>query len=505
MSFQERNSCRFVERRPLTRLGTTVGWTVLLWAALITGIRAAPPAQEPETIHVVQAGETLFGIAQRYGTTVDIVVAVNGLDDPNHIFAGQRLLVPAPGMQMTQYVVQPGDTLAIIARRYSLASDEVARLNRLANPNLIYVGQRLLMPVTSVDASPDGRAEAVKAATVVQPKVYVVQPRDTLARIAARYGVSVWALAQANQIANPSVVHVGQRLLIPVTVSDGAQASSSYLPAPFLAVKVVPAIAVQGQTVQLVVETDGEVDLNGQYDGHSLFFIESTADEKDVEERSSVYRTLIAIPAMAPPGPYVLEIGAVQEEVEVSIHSMLYVTAGSFGVQYISLSADKARLLDPELVAQETRRLQEVTIKPTLPGLWEGQFTVPLNGTAGISAPFGGRRSYNGGPVVSYHEGVDYSVGAGTPVLCPASGKVVLAEALLVRGNAVVVDHGRGVMSGYWHLAQIDVVEGQTVEPGQVLGRVGSTGLSTGAHLHWEMRVMGIPVDPLQWVSQEIR
>jgi murein DD-endopeptidase MepM/ murein hydrolase activator NlpD len=60
-------------------------------------------------------------------------------------------------------------------------------------------------------------------------------------------------------------------------------------------------------------------------------------------------------------------------------------------------------------------------------------------------------------------------------------------------------------MSGYWHLSQIDVQVGQTVERGEVLGRVGNTGLSTGAHLHWEMRVMGIPVDPLQWTRTEIR
>ena len=80
-----------------------------------------------------------------------------------------------------------------------------------------------------------------------------------------------------------------------------------------------------------------------------------------------------------------------------------------------------------------------------------------------------------------------------------------MAEALQVRGMAVIVDHGRGVTSGYWHLSQVNVVEGQMVDPGAVLGLVGNTGLSTGAHLHWEMRVMGIPVDPLQWVREEIR
>ena len=146
-----------------------------------------------------------------------------------------------------------------------------------------------------------------------------------------------------------------------------------------------------------------------------------------------------------------------------------------------------------------------MTTQATRPGLWQGRFALPLAGAPAISAPFGGRRSYNGGPAVSYHSGVDYGVGVGTPILSPARGRVVLAEALQVRGSSVIVDHGRGVMSGYWHLSQVDVVGGQMVEPGTVLGLVGGTGLSTGAHLHWEMRVMGIPVDPLQWVREEIR
>jgi murein DD-endopeptidase MepM/ murein hydrolase activator NlpD len=491
------NDCRDRSSRPRGRQWTrqrphVLGLVVLLWAVLAVRVYAAPPAQGSETIHVVQAGETLFGIAQRYGTTVDFLVALNGLSDPNLVVAGQRLLIPAAGAEIAEYTVQPGDTLAIIARRYGVTTEEVARLNRLANPSLIYVGQRLVIPSKGSrpiadDSSPTGALPTAQRPSGGQ--VHVVQSGDTLARIAARYGISVWSLAQANQIANPSVIHVGQRLLVPT--AEG----SSNLPPPFLKLDVVPAVAVQGRTVQVWIEMDGDASLSGQFDGRPLFF--ANVDRQ--------VHTLIAIPAMAAPGPYPLEITAVQGVRQASVSSMLYVTPGDFGVQYISLSADKERLLDPELVAQEGRRIHEVTAQPTLPGLWQGPFAVPLAGAPALSAPFGGRRSYNGGPVSSYHAGVDYSVGAGTPVLSPASGRVVLAEALQVRGNAVIVDHGRGVMSGYWHLAQVNVVEGQMVEPGTVLGLVGSTGLSTGAHLHWEMRVMGIPVDPLQWVREEIR
>jgi murein DD-endopeptidase MepM/ murein hydrolase activator NlpD len=78
---------------------------------------------------------------------------------------------------------------------------------------------------------------------------------------------------------------------------------------------------------------------------------------------------------------------------------------------------------------------------------------------------------------------------------------VVLADQLFVRGNAVVIDHGRGVLTGYWHMQVIKVKVGERVGTGQMLGEVGTTGLSTGPHLHWEMRVNGVAVDPMQWVE----
>jgi murein DD-endopeptidase MepM/ murein hydrolase activator NlpD len=79
---------------------------------------------------------------------------------------------------------------------------------------------------------------------------------------------------------------------------------------------------------------------------------------------------------------------------------------------------------------------------------------------------------------------------------------IVLAEPLFVRGGAVIIDHGAGVYSNFWHMSQIDVKPGDVVETGDQLGLVGTTGLSTGAHLHWEIRVNAIAVNPLQWTEQ---
>jgi murein DD-endopeptidase MepM/ murein hydrolase activator NlpD len=320
-------------------------------------------------------------------------------------------------------------------------------------------------------------------------QVHVAQAGETLAGIAARYGATVWAVAQANGIANPNVLQAGKRLLIPT-----GQGLSS-LPLPFTAVHIWPAVAVQGQTVQVSVETEGEVSLDGTYDGRPLFFVRDEGQ----------YRTLVGIHPMATPGPYALDLQAIRQEQRVSVHIMVQVAEGDFGVQYIALSSDKAQLLEPNLVAAEAERIGQVTTQATLPGLWRGVFTVPLAGAPSVISPYGFRRSYSGGPVDSCHTGVDYDVPGGTAVYAPATGRVVLAEPLAVRGNAVIVDHGRGVMSGYWHLSQINVTVGQMVEPAEVLGLVGTTGLSTGDHLHWELRVMGIPVDPLQWVQEYIQ
>jgi murein DD-endopeptidase MepM/ murein hydrolase activator NlpD len=120
-----------------------------------------------------------------------------------------------------------------------------------------------------------------------------------------------------------------------------------------------------------------------------------------------------------------------------------------------------------------------------------------------ITEFFGTRRSYNGGPVGACgHEGTDFGVPGGTPIFAPARGRVVFAGLTQVRGNLTVIDHGLGVFSAYYHQSAIDVQAGQMVEPGQLIGKVGTTGLSTGNHLHWSMWANGEYVDPLEWTRR---
>lgn len=172
-------------------------------------------------------------------------------------------------------------------------------------------------------------------------------------------------------------------------------------------------------------------------------------------------------------------------------------------VDYIWLPPGTGDYLDPLKIQEENDLLATIYAGPPTAPLWDGTWTAPIAGVSQkhISGYFGEQRSFNGGPVGGHHGGTDVAVAEGTAVLATNAGAVVLARELFVRGNMVILDHGGGVFSGYAHLGSIAVREGEFVAKGQVLGTVGSTGLSTGPHLHWEMAVAGILVDGLRWLD----
>ena len=125
-------------------------------------------------------------------------------------------------------------------------------------------------------------------------------------------------------------------------------------------------------------------------------------------------------------------------------------------------------------------------------------FALPAEGA--MSSPFGARSFFNGKPR-SPHSGLDIAAASGTPVRAPAPGTVVVVGDFFFNGKTVLLDHGGGLVTMYCHLSRMDVTEGQDAERGQMIGAVGKTGRATGAHLHWTVRVRGVPVDPAQFMA----
>ena len=155
--------------------------------------------------------------------------------------------------------------------------------------------------------------------------------------------------------------------------------------------------------------------------------------------------------------------------------------------------------LDPTVEANELAQMKAVYAKVTPQKLWAGGWLLPLDGP--VTARFGEQRSVNGSEPSGHHGGTDLGVPEGRPVAATNSGKVVMAKALQIHGNTVIIDHGGGVFSGYSHLQELQVGEGQTVAQGDIIGLSGNTGRSTGAHLHWEISVGGILVDALRFTD----
>ena len=157
--------------------------------------------------------------------------------------------------------------------------------------------------------------------------------------------------------------------------------------------------------------------------------------------------------------------------------------------------------IDREALLEDIRVRFEDHIAVTGPPRWSGPWRRPVAGPD--NGRFGALRSYNGQPPTGWHHGHDIAADHGDPVVAPAPARVAWTGELVIHGIGVILDHGAGVYSGYWHLSLIAVEIGQELAAGDWLGNIGSTGLSTGPHLHWEVIVRGQDVEPLQWLGDQ--
>ncbi|HAR44827.1 MAG: hypothetical protein A2X56_15055 [Nitrospirae bacterium GWC2_57_13] len=228
--------------------------------------------------------------------------------------------------------------------------------------------------------------------------------------------------------------------------------------------------------------------------------VTGTLDEKNVyfsPSRES-WKAVVGIDLNSAPGQYeiVFSLGG------KSYSRVLTVVKKEYEVQRLTLPKDMV-VLSPENAARVEKEQKRVSA--IWPGetekLWNGDFTNPREGK--IGSRFGLRRIINKIPKSS-HSGVDVSADEGAEVRAPNSGSVIFVDELFYSGISVIVDHGQGIYTMFFHLSKSLVTPGQKVARGEVIALVGSTGRSTGPHLHWGVRMQGARVDPLKLLELKL-
>ena len=434
-------------------------------------------------VYIVKEGDTLWSIAARFSVSMQELQEANGIDDPGNLGTGDQLIIP--GLQGISGILDTievpfGETIRSLSRRYQITADELVRMNHITNPEAVFVGSNLILPADRLESKSSPRG--------------AVQPGQSLLEFALLNNANPWSVLQKNGLSGSWSVLPGDVLLLPDTGPDGPSA----LPEIIDGVKISSLPLSQGETVVIRVTGQAGIGLSGSLAGRELRFFR---DEDG-------YVALQGIHAMTEPGlyPLTLKIATQIEDIEgenvFEFSQPVLINSADYPFDPV-LTVDP-ETVDPSVTAPEDELWASLGETFTPEKMWDGSFQspVPLELKDCWTSLFGSRRSFNGSPYRYFHSGLDFCGTVGTELYSAAPGTVVYTGLLTVRGNVVVIDHGWGVFTAYDHLSEIQVQPGEVVRTGQVIGLGGETGRTTGPHLHWEVWVGGVQVDPTDWLEK---
>ena len=369
------------------------------------------------------------------------------------------------------HVILPGDTWQAVAWQYGVEEGLVRHANH--NMNMMRqpaIGTEIIVPSANPDSTYRGRLVRSESKGIYE--------------LAAEYKLSPWQWSILNGLNSPYSPLLNQLIFIP---DEGSVPRE--LPPAFTSFELESIPARPGQAIGFRAELEKPVTISATLE--DVGFEVSQAGDRAIG--------VAGTGAFYAPGNHSLSIFV---EGSLPWIQPLRFEPGEWTYEQIYLTGSAAAI-DQASIREEWDRLSAIWSQVSDGMAWRDSFELPVDSFLEFSSFYGANRSYNGGPYSSYHEGVDFSSYGGTPVYAPAGGTVALAESLYVRGGAVLIDHGVGVYSGLYHMSEVLVQPGQIVEHGQLIGRVGSTGLSTGNHLHWDLLVGGTQIDGLTWLESD--
>ncbi len=432
-------------------------------------------------VYIVQAGDTLWAIARKLHVYYDEMLAVNGLTENSSIIPDTQLIIPGMGDLngvVSTVKVPFGETLQSISRRYQVPEDTLVKINRLTSPFELYVGVTAVLVGENEIEAQDGKRISLA-------------PEESFLEMAIKENLNPWTLIMANAQGGSWDLIPGEVLFVPGTESTGPGG----FPDEIQNVDFSPNRFVQGHTYVIEISIPDGAEISGSLGDYPLSFF--TEDGK-------TYLSLQGLHAKESTGLKSMSLsGILTDGTPFALTQMVEVFSGNYHFEeIIGVPQETVGLTITE---NETTQLQEYTLESTQSKFWAGDFLspVPPAFSAAYASYYGGRRSYNGSGYYYFHSGLDYFSPMSGDIYSSAPGKVVFTGPLLLHGNTTLINHGWGVYSLYAHQSEFLVQVGQQVNAGALIGRVGSTGRSSGPHLHWEVWVGGIQVDPLNWIDNK--
>lgn len=436
--------------------------------------------------YTIQPGDSLGYISTLFGTSVEEIVSVNALSDPDLVSPGQVIKIPSYqgyNGKLEIIVTDLGESFSLLPVKYRTDEQSLIEINNVLSPTQIYVGSRLIMLLPDESAS-------------VQPATRLGLANNML-ETSILNSVNPYTFSLINKQANKNLILPNDVIFAPM--NDETLGINLFAP-ELQDVKLYPLPLVQGGTAAIAVNSNHALKISGSIGESELTFFSSTPGQ---------YFALQGIHALADPGLVDFTLYVTGEDGSTNSYTQqVLITPGVF-TEDPPLIVDPATI-EPSITEPENELVYELISQRTPTRYWTGSFSSPAYYQE-YNSLYGTRRKYNDDPKIYFHTGVDFAGGLTLPITAPAAGQVVFSGPLTVRGNAVFIDHGWGVYSGFFHQDTLQVKVGDFVEIGQQIGTVGNTGrvngagdyYGAGAHLHWEIWVNEVQVDPLDWLYRE--
>ncbi len=459
-----------------------------------------------ETDYAVKPGESLWTIAQNYQVSLRELSQLNDLENAERLSVGQIIKIPLPerskddtnrredneeenNYDWVEHIVESGENISIIAQKYYVPIEKICQLNQISEQDYVYPGQRIKIKASQQAAdgikpaqdvtSKDEKSEEnnISSEEDIQPVYYTVKPGDTLWTIAQNYNVSMEGILAVNYLSNKDVLSVGQKLEIPAMGGSNKENGK---------IKTVEYTVTKGDSLWNIAQ---KFDIKM----HEIISINQLDNitQLSVGQKLDIPTSEGAVASGQETKPTVS--GTQEEKPKDIIHTVqkgetLWGISRKYQVNIQSITSSNR-------ISESSRLI--VGQKLTIPNVRNSSisarsFIWPLNGL--ITSQFGMRTL---GGRRDYHTGIDIDGNTGDSIRVVESGKVSFSGYINGYGNIVIVEHTGGYSTVYAHNSSNLVREGQSVNKGDIIARLGATGNSTGSHLHFEIREDGKPVNPL--------